>query len=138
MKIFVSFLVGFIFALGLGISGMTRPDIVKGFLDIWGNWNPALIGVMAGAIAIHSIAFYLVKHRKSPLFDTQFYLPTKKSIDKKLILGSILFGIGWGWAGICPGPGIVSLMSGQINILIFIVSMIAGMYFFKLIEKRIS
>jgi uncharacterized membrane protein YedE/YeeE len=137
MKNLIAFIVGFIFALGLGYSGMTQPHIVRGFLDFFGNWNMALIGVMAGAIMLHAVVFAMIKHRKSPLLDTKFYVPTRKDIDKKLIIGAALFGLGWGWAGICPGPGLVSLASGNIGIILFVISMIVGMLIFKLIEKRI-
>lgn len=137
MKIVIAFIVGLLFALGLGISGMTDTTVVKGFLDVLGSWNLNLMGVMAGAILVHTIVYHLIKKKSSPLLDTKFYLPTSKSIDKKLLLGSMIFGLGWGWAGICPGPGIVSLASGQSEVVIFIGSMIAGMYLFKLVEKKI-
>lgn len=138
MRGLISFIVGFLFALGLGYSGMTQTHIVKGFLDVFGNWNINLIGVMAGAIFVHSLAYYLIKKRESPLLDTKFYLPTKRDIDKRLIAGAAIFGLGWGWAGICPGPGIVSLVSGQLEIFIFVGFMLLGMGIFKMIEKRIS
>ena len=137
MKNFISLIVGFIFAIGLGISGMTQVHIVRGFLDITGDWNINLIGVMGGAIGIHSLLFYLIKKRSSPLLDSKFHLPTKKDIDGKLLTGAALFGIGWGWAGICPGPGIVATVSGDPNILIFIGSMLFGMFVFKKIESRV-
>lgn len=137
MSLFISFIVGVIFALGLGISGMTRVDVVRGFLDVFGNWNPALIGVMIGAIAVHSIFYFLViKKQGSPLLAKEFNLPTKKELDQKLILGSALFGLGWGWAGICPGPGVVSLTSLQSPFLIFVPSMLLGMAFFKYFLQR--
>lgn len=138
MRGLIAFTVGLLFALGLGYSGMTQTHVVKGFLDIFGQWNLNLIGVMAGAIAVHSIVYHIAKNRKSPLFDTQFYLPTKKQLDKRLLLGAALFGIGWGWAGICPGPGIVSLATGDLNIIIFILSMITGMIIFKIMEKKLK
>jgi uncharacterized membrane protein YedE/YeeE len=137
MKIVISFIVGLLFALGLGISGMTNTIIVKGFLDIFGTWNLNLMGVMIGAILIHTIVYHLIKNKPSPLLDTKFHLPTTKVIDKKLILGALIFGLGWGWAGICPGPGIVSLASGKTEVLIFVGSMVAGMYLFKFVEKKI-
>ena len=137
MKNLISLLVGLIFAVGLGISGMTQVHIVRGFLDITGDWNFNLIGVMGGAIGIHSLLFYLIKKRSSPLLDSKFHLPTKKDIDGKLLMGAALFGIGWGWAGICPGPGIVATVSGDPNILIFIGSMLIGMFVFKKIESRV-
>jgi uncharacterized protein len=137
MKNFISLIVGFIFAIGLGLSGMTQVQIVRGFLDITGDWNFNLIGVMAGAIGVHSVLFYMIKKRSSPLLDSKFHLPTRKDIDKKLLTGAALFGIGWGWAGICPGPGIVSIVSGDMNIFIFIGSMLLGMFLFKKIESRV-
>lgn len=137
MRGLVSFIVGFLFAIGLGVSGMTKTHIVKGFLDITGSWNPSLIGVMAGAIAIHLISYFLIKKRKSPFLDSQFYIPIKKQIDKKLISGAAIFGAGWGWAGICPGPAVVSLASGNSNIVTFVIFMIFGMYSFKFVERKI-
>ena len=137
MKIVISFVVGLLFALGLGISGMTDTTVVKGFLDVTGAWNLNLLGVMAGAILIHSVVYQLIKKKSSPLLDTKFYLPTNKVIDKKLILGAALFGLGWGWAGICPGPGLVSLSSGRPEIFIFTSSLIVGMFLFKAVEKKI-
>ncbi|MBY0516809.1 MAG: YeeE/YedE family protein [Bacteriovoracaceae bacterium] len=113
MKTIIAFIVGLLFALGLGFSGMTQIQTVKGFLDILGSWNPALMGVMIGAIGIHSILFHLIKKRGTPLLDTKFHLPTRNDIDKKLLIGAALFGIGWGWGGICPGPGIVAATSGE-------------------------
>jgi uncharacterized membrane protein YedE/YeeE len=136
MKSLVAFFVGTIFSVGLGYSGMTQPHVVKGFLDVFGDWNFALMGVMAGAIGVHSIFYALIKKRKSPLLDIKFHLPTKTSIDRKLILGSMIFGIGWGLAGICPGPGLVSLISGRIEIFAFIASMLLGMIVFKTVEKK--
>lgn len=132
----ISFAVGLIFAFGLGLSGMTQTHVVRGFLDLFGDWNMALVGVMVGAIATHSVFFRLITKRSSPLLDGQFHLPTRKDIDKKLILGATLFGLGWGWAGICPGPGIVSLASGNLNFLWFILSMLVGMIIFKSREKK--
>lgn len=137
MKNVISFVVGLLFAFGLGISGMTDTTIVKGFLDVFGSWNLNLMGVMAGAILVHTIVYHVVKNKPSPLLDTKFHLPTNKMIDKRLIMGAIIFGLGWGWAGICPGPGIVSLASGKSEIFIFVGSMIAGMSLFKLVEKKI-
>jgi uncharacterized membrane protein YedE/YeeE len=137
MKNVISLLVGFVFAIGLGVSGMTQVQVVRGFLDITGDWNINLIGVMAGAIAVHSLLFFVIKKRTSPLLDTKFHLPTKKDIDTHLLTGAALFGIGWGWAGICPGPGIVASVSGNPNILIFMGSMFAGMAIFKRLEPKI-
>jgi uncharacterized protein len=136
MKGLVSFTVGLLFSLGLGYSGMTQTHVVKGFLDILGNWNLNLMGVMVGAIGVHTVVYHVVKNKKSPFLDSKFHIPTRNDLDKRLLLGSALFGIGWGWAGICPGPGIVSLASGDLNIVVFIISMITGMMTFKFIEKK--
>lgn len=138
MKSLITFVVGFIFALGLGISGMTQTHVVRGFLDVFGNWNYNLIGVMGGAIAVHSTLFYFIKKKSSPLLDTKFHLPNRKDIDWRLITGAAIFGLGWGWAGICPGPGIVAMTSGNSNFVIFIASMVVGMGIFKLIEDKIK
>jgi uncharacterized membrane protein YedE/YeeE len=138
MKNVIAFTTAVLFALGLGISGMTQVQVVKGFLDVTGDWNPSLIGVMAGAILVHSILFYFITKRTTPVLDTKFHLPTRKDIDKKLILGAALFGIGWGWGGICPGPSVVAMVSGNSNILIFIIAMAVGMIILKLIEDKIK
>ncbi|WP_417335772.1 DUF6691 family protein [Halobacteriovorax marinus] len=126
----VALLSGFLFAIGLVISGMTNPKKVIGFLDIFGSWDYSLAFVMIGAIAINVLTFNFVK-RKKPLFSLDFILPLKKSVDSRLIIGASLFGIGWGLVGICPGPGIVNLMSLNSSAALFVVSMVAGMYLFK-------
>lgn len=136
MKGVVALICGMIFSLGLGFSGMTNPEVVKGFLDVFGNWNWALMGVMIGAIGIHAVTYRLITKRKSPLLADKFDLPTKKNLDRKLILGAALFGLGWGWAGICPGPGIVSLASGEWAIVYFVISMLAGMKLARLFSAR--
>ena len=138
MKNIISFLVGVLFAIGLGISGMTQTHIVKGFLDIFGSWDLRLMGVMMGAIGVHAITYHFIIKRKSPLLESKFYVPTRKDIDKRLLIGAALFGLGWGWAGICPGPGIVNLVSGNLNIYIFISSMLAGMFLFQRVERFIK
>jgi len=118
---------GLIFAIGLGISGMTSQDKVIGFLDISGKWDPSLAFVMLGAIAVHFVASRLVRKRKSPLFDTKFHLPTSQDLDKKLLAGAALFGVGWGLGGFCPGPGIVSALKGGAAPLLFVGTMTVGM-----------
>ncbi len=137
MKNLISLVVGFIFAIGLGLSGMTQVQVVRGFLDITGHWSMNLLGVMAGAISIHGILFFVINKRSKPILDTKFHLPTKKNLDSHLLIGAALFGIGWGWTGICPGPGLVATVSGNINIIIFIISMIVGMAIFKFFEPKI-
>lgn len=137
MKSVISLVVGFLFAIGLGISGMTQVQVVRGFLDVTGNWDMSLLGVMAGAITVHSILFYLIKKRSTPILDTKFHLPTKAYLDYSLIIGAALFGIGWGWVGICPGPGLVASVSGNANIITFVISMLIGMVIFKFFEPHI-
>lgn len=136
MKGVIALLSGFIFALGLGLSGMTQPHIVRGFLDVFGNWDWSLVGVMGGAIFVHAITYRLIMKRPSPILDTKFQLPTKKDIDKRLIFGAILFGLGWGWAGICPGPGLVSTVSGNGEFFYFVGSMLIGMKVFQIFERK--
>lgn len=133
---FVALISGFIFAIGLGLSGMTQPHIVRGFLDVFGSWDWRLLGVMGGAIGIHAITYRLILKRSSPILDSKFQIPAKKSVDKRLILGATIFGLGWGWAGICPGPGLVALVSGNLAFLYFIGSMLLGMKAFQLIETK--
>lgn len=136
MKAFISLFSGFIFALGLGISGMTQPHIVRGFLDVSGNWDWRLMGVMVGAIAVHAIAYKLIIKRSAPILTPNFVLPDKKLIDARLIVGAMIFGLGWGWVGICPGPGIVGVASGKNEFIAFVISMIVGMKAFQFIERK--
>lgn len=136
MNLIITFMSGLIFALGLGLSGMTQPHIVRGFLDFFGNWDPRLLGVMVGAISVHALAYRIIKKRSSPLLAETFQLPSKKEIDGRLLLGATIFGIGWGWAGICPGPGLVALLSGDLRFIIFIGALLAGMLFFQFIERK--
>ncbi|ATH06813.1 YeeE/YedE family protein [Halobacteriovorax marinus] len=133
-SIIVSFASGIIFAVGLSVSGMTNPDKVKGFLDIFGNWDISLAFVMIGAIGFNFFSFKKIT-KKKPLFSDSHFLPTKSDIDKRLILGASIFGIGWGLLGICPGPAIVNLVTLNTNAVLFVASMTIGMFIFKLIEK---
>lgn len=138
LRIFIAFLVGFIFAIGLGISGMTQPQKVIGFLDIFGNWDPALMFVMLGAIPVHLISYQISKKRKSPLLDNVWHTPTRQDLTPRLIIGSAIFGIGWGLGGYCPGPAITSLASGSQSVLVFLVSMTMGMLLHRVFEKLVS
>lgn len=137
-NIFVSFLVGFIFAAGLNLSGMTQPHKVIGFLDLFGHWDPSLMFVMIGAIGVHASYFFLVKPRFSkPILAETYQLPTKKDLTTSLILGSAIFGIGWGLGGYCPGPAITSLVSNTLNPFVFIGAMLLGMTVYRLIEPKL-
>jgi len=130
--------VGILFAIGLGVSGMTRPEKVFGFLDVFGNWDASLIFVMVGAVIVHFIAYRFIARRKSPLFSPQWHLSSKKEITWPLIAGSFLFGIGWALAGYCPGPVVTSLVSFQSRPFIFFISMIVGMFLFRLVDRRLK
>lgn len=130
--------VGILFAIGLGVSGMTRPEKVFGFLDVFGSWDASLIFVMAGAVIVHFVAFRYIFKRKTPLFSTQWHVPTKKEITVPLIFGSFLFGVGWALGGYCPGPALTSLASFQSRPFIFFASMIVGMFIFRLFDRRLN
>lgn len=130
------FLVGLLFGLGLILSGMTDPSKVIGFLDIFGLWDPSLALVMGGAIAVGFFAFALAKKRTVNFLGGALYLPTSSQIDKPLVIGAVLFGAGWGLAGFCPGPALVSLASGQIKAAAFVVFMLAGMQLFEMLGRR--
>ena len=130
--------VGFVFAIGLGISGMTQPQKVVGFLDLFGNWDPSLIFVMVGGIIVHFVTYKLIRKRKSPLLSTDWHVPTKKEITPALVIGSLLFGIGWGLGGFCPGPAVTSLASFEAKPFIFVMSMLVGMFLFRLVDKKLN
>ena len=123
-----SLISGIFFGIGLTISGMTNPAKVIGFLDLAGNWDPSLIFVMGGAILFVSPCFYFLRNKKKPLFESSFRLPTYTKIDRKLIIGSSLFGIGWGMVGLCPGPAISSFAFLQPLSILFVLAMICGFY----------
>lgn len=129
----VSFIVGLLFATGLAISGMTQPQKVIGFLNPW-DWDPSLLFVMLGAVGVHLISYPLIRRRSSPLLDTKWHVPTRKDVTTRLIVGSALFGIGWGLAGFCPGPALTSLASGDTRSALFVGAMIFGMLLFKKTE----
>jgi uncharacterized protein len=118
---------GFLFGLGLVISGMSNPAKVAGFLDLAGNWDPSLVLVMAAGLCVTVPAFHLVLKRPEPLFSSHFFLPTRQDIDSRLIIGAVLFGLGWGIAGFCPGPALTALVSLDSSVLLFVAAMIGGM-----------
>jgi uncharacterized membrane protein YedE/YeeE len=131
-----SFAAGFVFGLGLLVSGMANPAKVLGFLDLAGAWDPSLALVMAGAVAVSASAFALIKKRTRTLLGAPVLLPAPRRIDRRLILGSLVFGVGWGLAGICPGPALVLAGTGLAKGFVFLVSMIAGNGIFEFLEKR--
>lgn len=136
MKALLALLAGTIFGFGLSLSGMTDPQKVIGFLDLAGDWQPTLGFVMGGALLITFPAFALIRRRHAPMLDTKFYLPTLKHIDRRLLIGAALFGIGWGLAGFCPGPAIASLASGSPIVIAFVAAMIGGMLLARLFEEK--
>ena len=136
MLLLTSLLAGLVFGLGLIISGMANPAKVLGFLDLAGPWDPSLAFVMLGAIAVGLLAFALAKRRTVSLFGAAMRLPTARHIDRRLVLGSVLFGVGWGIAGFCPGPALVALGMGQAKAVVFVLAMLAGMALFDLLEAR--
>ncbi|MYM25023.1 YeeE/YedE family protein [Duganella sp. FT135W] len=133
--IFVSFLAGLIFGIGLIISGMANPAKVLGFLDLAGKWDPSLMFVMGGAIGVGFFAFLWAKSRKTTLLGAEMKLPTATQIDRRLVIGSAMFGIGWGIAGFCPGPALVGVGMGLPKAIIFVAAMLAGMALYELIER---
>ncbi|MCA0901345.1 DUF6691 family protein [Microbulbifer agarilyticus] len=135
---FSAFIAGLIFSFGLLLSGMANPEKVLGFLDLFGAWDPSLMLVMGGAIAVGLPAFALARKRETAVLGGTIQLPGKRALDKRLILGSLAFGIGWGLAGFCPGPGIVASGALEPGALVFAVAMIAGMLGFRLLERRAS
>ena len=132
------FAVGLLFGIGLILSGMTDPGKVIGFLDLAGAWDPSLALVMGGAILVGVFAFALAKKRTTTLLGGVMQLPISNDIDKRLLAGSLLFGVGWGLAGFCPGPAIVSLGSGQPKAAVFVLAMLVGMALFEWSERRMQ
>lgn len=130
------FAVGLLFGLGLLISGMTDPGKVLGFLDLAGAWDPSLALVMGGAIVVGFFAFGSAKKRTTSFLGGALHLPTAKDIDKRLVIGGLLFGAGWGLAGFCPGPGIVTMATGEPKAAVFVAAMFAGMLVFQFTDRK--
>ena len=130
------FAVGLVFGLGLILAGMTDPGKVLAFLDLFGAWDPSLMFVMGGGIGVAIFAFALARRRTSNFLGGALHLPTRKDIDQRLVVGSLLFGAGWGIAGVCPGPAIVSLAAGQPKAVLFVIAMLVGMAIFETLESR--
>jgi uncharacterized membrane protein YedE/YeeE len=135
MQLLTAFIVGLVFGIGLILAGMTDPAKVQGFLDLAGNWDPSLAFVMGGAILVGAVGFRFARGRERALLGGAMRLPTAGTIDRRLVLGGLTFGIGWGLAGFCPGPALASLASGRSEPLIFAAAMVAGMALFELIER---
>jgi len=135
MYAFTSLLSGLVFGIGLIVAGMANPAKVLAFLDLAGNWDPSLALVMGGAIAVGVVAFFLAGRRARSYLGAPMQIPTLRKIDRRCLLGSLTFGFGWGLAGYCPGPALVSLGTGQVKAIIFVAAMLVGMALFELIEK---
>jgi uncharacterized protein len=131
----IALLSGLVFGVGLIIAGMTNPAKIIGFLNIFGEWDPSLTLVMGGAIAFTLPTFYLLKKRQKTFFQLPFLWSLTEAVDKRLLIGSALFGVGWGLAGFCPGPGIITLTTGQTEPLLFVVSMVVGMTIYYFFDK---
>lgn len=138
MRILMALITGLVFGIGLIVAGMTNPAKVLGFLDLAGRWDPSLALVMAGAILVALPAFRVAARRRQSLLGEPMNLPTATRIDRRLVLGSLAFGAGWGLAGFCPGPVLASLATGAVQPLIFCAAMLAGMGIFELLERRRS
>ncbi len=118
---------GFLFSVGLFVSGMTNPQKVISFLDIFGQWDPTLAFVMLGAILPTFVLYRFAWKRKTPIFADDFDLPVKTVLDRPLVIGSVLFGIGWGISGVCPGPGVANLLAGRVDFFVFVIFMLIGL-----------
>lgn len=135
MSTLTAFVAGLVFGIGLIIAGMANPAKVLAFLDVAGRWDPSLVVVMAGAIGVGVIAFAIAKKRKASMLGLPMQLPGTTRIDARLLIGSTLFGVGWGLAGICPGPALVLLGTGTMKSVIFAVALLMGMALFELIGR---
>lgn len=129
---------GVLFGVGLVVAGMTRPSKVVAFLDVFGDWDPSLAFVMGGAIVVHFLAYRLVPRMPRPLFAGAWTLPSRRDVDARLLVGAAMFGAGWGISGYCPGPALTSVVSGASPVVIFTLSMLAGMWGYSRWERARS
>ena len=125
---------GVLFAVGLGVSGMTQPSKVIGFLDIFGDWDPSLIFVMGGAVGVNLLLYRLTMKRRHPLLEAAFVIPSRRHINARLVGGAAMFGVGWGLSGYCPGPALVASVSGAAPVLAFVAAMLTGMFLFQRLQ----
>lgn len=136
MQALVAALCGIVFGAGLAVSGMTNPAKVLGFLDVAGHWDPTLLCVMAGALAVTAAGYQLARRSARPWLAAQFALPTRRDLDRDLILGAALFGVGWGLVGLCPGPALAGLWRGSGEIFLFVGAMLAGVVAHRLVTHQ--
>ena len=134
----VAFALGLGMALALGLGGMTQPSKVIGFLDFFGHFDPALAFVMGGAVIVNAVGYHLVTKRRAPVFAAAFDVPKRTIIDTRLVLGSALFGVGWGISGFCPGPALVSLGGATLGSVVFVAMMVAGQLAFDALDAAVS
>jgi uncharacterized membrane protein YedE/YeeE len=130
LKLLPALIAGAVFSIGLGIGGMTRPELVVSFLSLGEGWNPRLAFVLIAAVVVYGLFFYFGRS-KQPVLDSKYHLPSYSQIDRPLILGAVLFGLGWGLVGYCPGPAVGALATGHSSPMIFVVSMVAGMQIYR-------
>ena len=136
MQRLIEFCAGLIFGLGLLLSGMTDPSKVQAFLDLAGQWDPSLAFVMGGGVLMAMLGFGIAKRKNKSLSGQVFHWPELRHVDRALILGSLIFGIGWGLAGFCPGPALVSMASGEVKAVVFVLAMLSGIVWFDRITRR--
>ena len=136
MRLLTALLIGVIFGLGIAVSGMINPAKVLNFFDLTGTWDPSLAFVMAGALAVAIPGYRLVLGRPAPAFETRFQLPDTQVIDRRLVLGSATFGIGWGIAGFCPGGALPAIGTGDPTVFLFLAALIAGMFIARALQTR--
>lgn len=135
MRLLVSYLIGLIFGVGISISGMANPAKVVNFFDFAGIWDPSLAFVMGGALAVTFVGYRIVFGRKSPLMASSFHLPTRRDLDMPLIGGSVMFGVGWGLAGFCPGGALPAIGTGRSEVFIFLAALIAGIFIANALKR---
>lgn len=136
MRSLISLLCGALFGIGLVVSDMVNPARVTGFLDLAGQWDPATLFVFVGALTASGLLHWIARMRARPLFDDRFHLPQRTDVDRRLVAGSVLFGLGWGLSGFCPGPLLAALAQPTGDILLFALSLFAGMALFRLLPRR--
>lgn len=135
MKLVLLYLIGLTFGIGIAISGMANPAKVLNFFDVAGTWDPSLAFVMGGAVIVTFVGYRIVFRRSAPQFAPSFQLPTRRDVDISLLGGSALFGIGWGIAGFCPGGALPALGTGQMDVVVFVAALIAGIIAAKMLGK---
>ena len=136
MRALIALLSGWLFALGLGLGGMTRPSKILGFLDVTGHWDPALLFLMGGALGVCLPAFHFILKRRMPVLGDRFHVPVRQAVDAWLVGGAVLFGVGWGLSGYCPGPALVSLVTLREPVLLFFGMMCLGLALGRFIRPK--